>query len=398
MKITRGISSAAVLLLLLGTSAPLYSQGGRQRERQERREDQSKRKNQVEVQRRAQAENQRARQQQEQRQRSEQVARDRQQQDRERQQRQQAQAEQRMQQQQERAQQDRARRQQQELAQRREQERIQQERGRQQQLEAQRREQERGQQERLRLDQQREQERRRQQDRELQARLQPLPGRPSGWDQGRKEGWGGADVPPGQRLSDRRQRELIDQNRRQQEQFRQRFDNDLRRGEEQGHFLQKLHRLQQYRYQQEYLERQRQHRARLWSYRDHDYHRDPHFYTVANYRYLRGGRYYVTSVYGVNLIQDALNYGYAEGFRAGRADRMDGWRFDYRNSLAYRDASFGYYGLYVGPSDYNYYFREGFRRGYEDGYYGRYRYGRYDNGSYFILDSVRSGIFIAVRF
>jgi hypothetical protein len=191
---------------------------------------------------------------------------------------------------------------------------------------------------------------------------------------------------------------LIEHNRRQQEQFRQRFDNDLRRGEEQGRFLQQLRRLQQYRYQQEYLERQRQQRARLWSYRNYDYHRDPHFYTVANYRYLRGGRHYVTSVYGVNLIQDALNHGYAEGYRAGRADRMDGWRFDYRNSLAYRDASFGYYGLYVGASDYNYYFREGFRRGYEDGYHSRYRFGRFDNGSYFILDSVRSGIFIAVRF
>ncbi|MCL5287927.1 MAG: hypothetical protein M1453_08040 [Acidobacteria bacterium] len=191
---------------------------------------------------------------------------------------------------------------------------------------------------------------------------------------------------------------MIKQNRRQQEQFREHFDRDLRRGEEQGHFLQKLHRLQQYRAQQEYLERLRHQRDVVWRYRNHNYYNDPFFYTVANFRYLRGGRYYFTSSYGVDLIQQALNYGYAEGYRAGRADRMDGWRFDYNNCYAYRDASYGYYGLYVDPGAYNFYFREAFRRGYDDGYYGRYRYGRYDGGSYFMLDSVRSGIFIAVRF
>lgn len=40
--------------------------------------------------------------------------------------------------------------------------------------------------------------------------------------------------------------------------------------------------------------------------------------------------------------------------------------------------------------DYSYYFREGFRRGYEDGYAGRYQYGRYVNGSYSLLDVVLS--------
>ena len=30
---------------------------------------------------------------------------------------------------------------------------------------------------------------------------------------------------------------------------------------------------------------------------------------------------------------------YAEGYRAGRADRLDGWGFDYRSSFAYRDAT-----------------------------------------------------------
>ena len=39
-------------------------------------------------------------------------------------------------------------------------------------------------------------------------------------------------------------------------------------------------------------------------------------------------------------------------------------------------------------SEYQYYFREGFRRGYEDGYYSRSRYGRQSNGSYSILGTI----------
>jgi hypothetical protein len=49
-------------------------------------------------------------------------------------------------------------------------------------------------------------------------------------------------------------------------------------------------------------------------------------------------------------------------------------------------------GFYVDQREYNYYFREGFRRGYEDGYYTRYNYGRSYNGSDVILGTVLSGI------
>jgi len=89
-----------------------------------------------------------------------------------------------------------------------------------------------------------------------------------------------------------------------------------------------------------------------------------------------------------------VNYGYAEGFNAGQADRMDGWRFNYRDSFAYQDASYGYIGLYVDYDTYNYYFREGFRRGYEDGFYRRYQYGRRDNNTYRVLDAILGGILI----
>ena len=39
-------------------------------------------------------------------------------------------------------------------------------------------------------------------------------------------------------------------------------------------------------------------------------------------------------------------------------------------------------------SEYQYYFREGFQRGYEDGYYSRSQYGRYSGGKIGILANV----------
>ena len=48
--------------------------------------------------------------------------------------------------------------------------------------------------------------------------------------------------------------------------------------------------------------------------------------------------------------------------------------------------------------DYSYYFRQGFQRGYEDGYYGRYQYGNYSSGKYQILGAVLQTIFNFARF
>jgi hypothetical protein len=87
-----------------------------------------------------------------------------------------------------------------------------------------------------------------------------------------------------------------------------------------------------------------------------------------------------------------VRYGYEQGWKAGRADRADGWRSDYRKSYAYQDANYGYSGAYVAQSDYNYYFRQGFQRGYEDGYASRNQYGTVVNGSPSILSTILSGI------
>ena len=144
----------------------------------------------------------------------------------------------------------------------------------------------------------------------------------------------------------------------------------------------------QYRFQEHYSERLRQRRVGLQNDRDHDYNDDPYFHTAPNYRYNRGGSYYQTNQYGADLLRQAVNYGYQEGFRSGQADQQDRWGSNYQGSYAYRDANYGYSGYYLAQDDYNYYFREGFRRGYEDGYSSRYEYGRYSNGSYSMLDAI----------
>ena len=148
----------------------------------------------------------------------------------------------------------------------------------------------------------------------------------------------------------------------------------------------------QYRYQQRYAERLRDQQRRIDARRDYDYDRDPYFYTPPSYRYSRGGRYYETNEYGADLLRRAVQLGYEEGFRAGEADREDGWGFNYKESYAYQDANYGYDGYYVDRDEYNHYFREGFRRGYEDGYGSQHQYGSYSDGKYNILTSLLTSI------
>lgn len=119
----------------------------------------------------------------------------------------------------------------------------------------------------------------------------------------------------------------------------------------------------------------------------------PRYYVrPAHYRYGYGGRWYTTSNYGAELLRMAVQNGYREGLRAGRADRHDRWPGGYRDSFAWRDAGFGYGPGYVSRADYAYYFRQGFERGYEDGYYGRMRYGRYADNDTIILETVLGAI------
>jgi hypothetical protein len=124
----------------------------------------------------------------------------------------------------------------------------------------------------------------------------------------------------------------------------------------------------------------------------YNYSSDPYFYTAPQYSYYRNGRSYQVNQYAADLLRESVQSGYSEGYRAGQADRMDGYRFDYRSSYAYQDANFGYTGFYVDQDEYNYYFRQGFQRGYEDGYYSRSQYGVRSNDGFSLLGTVLNAI------
>lgn len=98
------------------------------------------------------------------------------------------------------------------------------------------------------------------------------------------------------------------------------------------------------------------------------------------------------------MLRRALNDGYDQGYRAGQSDRYDGWGYDPYGNFGYSDASYGYDSYYVSYSEYQYYFREGFRRGYEDGYYGRYNYGAYNSGRYNLLSGILGGLLLISLF
>lgn len=192
------------------------------------------------------------------------------------------------------------------------------------------------------------------------------------------------------RLSKERQQQLITEQQGRVIEYRQHLDLQQLRANQYAARLQQQKRTANHRYHQAYLARMRQQQLALQ--RSYDYYNDPYFYTAPSYRYSRGGRFYETNEYGANVLREAINNGYAEGYRAGQADRQDRWASDYRNSYAYQDANYGYDGYYVNQAEYNYYFREGFNRGYQDGYDSRTQYGRYSNGSGSILGAILSEI------
>lgn len=185
-----------------------------------------------------------------------------------------------------------------------------------------------------------------------------------------------------------RQRAQTEQQRSTQ--YRQRLDQQVRFSQQQAAQLQQQKRANQYRAQQQYLAQLRQQQLRLQTARN--YSNDPYIRTAPSYRYVYSGTTRETNQYGVDVLRQAVNYGYQQGVRFGQADRQDGWPANYQNSPAYRDANYGYSGYYVDQSDYNYYFRQGFRRGYADGYNSQSQYGTSLNGTSSILATLLSSI------
>jgi hypothetical protein len=193
------------------------------------------------------------------------------------------------------------------------------------------------------------------------------------------------------RLPEARQRQLITQQQQRVAQYRARLNQQQSAAQQYEAELQQQHRQNEYLYEQDYIAHERQQDAELQ--REHDYYNDPYFYSPPIYRYSRSGSYYQVNEYEANMIRRAINIGYDQGYRMGIADRRDNWRGGFRNSFAYRDANYGYDGYYGDESTYNYYFRQGFTRGYDDGFAGAFRYGAYNNGSYNILGNILSSIF-----
>ena len=154
--------------------------------------------------------------------------------------------------------------------------------------------------------------------------------------------------------------------------------------------MQQQRRINEYRAQQQYLAQLRAQQLRLQTARN--YSNDPYIRTAPSYRYAYSGTTRETNQYGADVLRQAVNYGYQEGVRFGQADRQDGLPANYRNSFAYQDANYGYSGYYVDQVDYNYYFRQGFQRGYSDGYYSQSQYGTALTGSPSILATLLTSI------
>ncbi len=200
--------------------------------------------------------------------------------------------------------------------------------------------------------------------------------------------------PRAARVSDAVQRTRIDEGRSRVSKYNQYLINQNRLADQRREQLRQQRRIAQARYMEDYWRRLAQQQARVSAWNRYDYYNDPYYYTPASYRYNCEGRWYETNQYGRNLLEQAVNEGYREGYYAGRADREDRWRYNYQSSYAYQDANWGYDGYYVPQSTYNYYFRQGFERGYEDGYYSRSRYGNHTGTTIAILAGVIGTILV----
>lgn len=115
------------------------------------------------------------------------------------------------------------------------------------------------------------------------------------------------------------------------------------------------------------------------------------------YRVYRNGRYYNTDSRGADLLRQAVNAGYQQGFQAGQADRRSRRGSRWNNNSTYRSGTYGYQS-YVDRSQYQYYFQQGFERGYQDGYNSRQQFGNNNNGSVNILGNILSGILNIQRY
>ncbi len=170
--------------------------------------------------------------------------------------------------------------------------------------------------------------------------------------------------------------------RRSAQQNEQWRDQQNRQAQQQA----QLERARQTQQQAEQLEREREVQAN----RAYDRARDVQL--LNDYRYNIRGVYRETNQFGADVLRQAVDQGYDQGYRAGLNDHRDGVGADFQRALNFESGGFGYTGGYVPADDYSYYFSQGFQRGYDDGYWNRSNYGTFSNGNAAILGAVALGI------
>jgi len=138
-------------------------------------------------------------------------------------------------------------------------------------------------------------------------------------------------------------------------------------------------------------QRQREEQIRLQNMRNRNVYSNNNRNNNNRYRVYRNGSYYQTDNRGAELLRQAVNSGYQQGVRAGQADRNNRRRSNYYGSSVYQSGNYGYQS-YVDSRQYQYYFQQGFGRGYQDGYASRYQYGTNNNGAFNILGTILQGI------
>ena len=107
--------------------------------------------------------------------------------------------------------------------------------------------------------------------------------------------------------------------------------------------------------------------------------------------YRNGGGYYQTDQRGADLLRQAVNAGYQQGYRQGQIDRQNRRNVGYYGNNVYRSGTYGYQS-YVDRSQYQHYFQQGFQRGYQDGYDSQVRYGVRSGNTVNILGSILGSI------
>ena len=121
--------------------------------------------------------------------------------------------------------------------------------------------------------------------------------------------------------------------------------------------------------------------------------------TAGRYRVYRDGAFYDTDNRGADMLRQAINEGYRQGFAAGRSDYSGRRNISWTNNNVYRNGTYGY-SSGVDRGQYQYYFRQGFQRGYQDGsnslyqngYNGNYEYGYSEGGTMNVLGTILNAV------